>query len=99
MQGYQADIQTFAGSDAVVFGISTDPLDTNKKLAESLSLEFAILSDEDGAVAKKFDVLNAERNMAGRATFVIGKDGKIAHVETGGAAIDPAGAASACAKL
>ena len=99
MTGYQADIQTFTDSSAVVFGISTDPLDTNKKFAESLSLEFAILSDEDGAVSKKFGVLNEERNMSSRTTFVIGKDGKIAHVESGGAAIDPAGAAAACSKL
>ncbi len=98
MQGYQADIQTFTDSGAVVFGVSTDPLDTNKKFAESLSLEFAILSDEGGAVSKKFGVLN-ERNMSNRTTFVIGKDGKIAHVESGSGAIDPAGAANACSKL
>lgn len=98
MKGYQADIQTFTDSSAVVFGISTDPLETNKKFAESLSLEFAILSDEGGAVSKKFGVLN-ERNMSNRTTFVIGKDGKIAHVESGGDAIDPAGAANACSKL
>lgn len=98
MQGYQADIQTFTDSGAVVFGVSTDPLDTNKKFAESLSLEFAILSDEGGAVSKKFGVLN-ERNMSNRTTFVIGKDGKIAHVESGSGAIDPAGAAAACSKL
>ena len=98
MKGYQADIQTFTDSDSVVYGVSTDPLDTNKKFAESLSLEFAILSDEDGAVSKKFGVLN-ERNMSNRTTFVIGKDGKIAHVESGSGAIDPAGAANACSKL
>jgi peroxiredoxin Q/BCP len=98
MQGYQADIQTFTDSGAVVFGVSTDPLDTNKKFAESLSLEFAILSDEGGAVSKKFGVLN-ERNMSNRTTFVIGKDGKIAHVESGSGAIDPAGAAAACSNL
>ena len=99
MQGYQAGIQNFTDTNSVVFGISTDPLETNKKFAESLSLEFAILSDEDGAVAKKYDVLMPERKMASRATFVIGKDGKIAHVEEGVDAIDPAGAANACGKL
>ena len=98
MQGYQADIQTFTDSGAVVFGVSTDPLDTNKKFAESLSLDFAILSDEGGAVSKKFGVLN-ERNMSNCTTFVVGKDGKIAHVESGSGAIDPAGAAAACSKL
>ncbi len=98
MQGYQAGIQQFTSTDSVVFGVSTDPLDTNKKFAESLSLEFAILSDEGGAVSKSYGVLN-ERMMSNRTTFVIGKDGKIAHVESGGAAIDPAGAAAACSRL
>ena len=99
MKGYQADISTFTGSDSVVFGISTDPLNTNIEFAKSLNLDFALLSDEDGAVAKMYDVLNAERKMAGRATFVVSKDGKIAHVETGSSAVDPAGAAGACSKL
>ena len=99
MNGYQADISSFTDTDSVVFGISTDPLETNTRFAESLNLDFALLSDEDGTVAKLYDVLNAERKMAGRATFVISKEGKIAHVETGGSAIDPAGAAGACSKL
>ena len=99
MKGYQAGIQTFLDSGSVVFGVSTDPLDTNKKFAESLGLDFAILSDEGGAVSKQFEVLMAERMMSSRTTFVIGMDGKIAHVESGSGAIDPAGAAAACSKL
>lgn len=99
MKGYQAGISQFTDSSSVVYGISTDPLQRNKDFAESLSLEFALLSDEDGAVSKKFGVHNAERNMSSRTTFVVGKDGKIAHVEAGGGAIDPMGAASACSKL
>ena len=98
MKGYQADISKFTDTGSVVFGVSTDALKTNTEFAKSLDLEFAILSDEEGAVSKKFGVLN-ERNMANRTTFVIAKDGKIAHVESGGGAIDPAGAANACANL
>lgn len=98
MKGYQADISKFTEADSVVFGVSTDPLKTNTEFAESLNLEFAILSDEGGAVSKKFGILN-ERMMSNRTTFVIGKDGKIAHVESGSGAIDPAGAANACANL
>lgn len=98
MKGYQAGIQKFTSTDSVVLAISTDPLDTNKKFAESLSLEFAILSDEGGAVSKSYGVLN-ERMMSNRTTFVIGKDGKIAHVASGSDAIDPASAADACSKL
>ena len=98
MNGYQADISTFTETGSIVFGVSTDPLETNTKFAESLSLDFPILSDEGGAVSKKFGILN-ERMMANRTTFVIDKDGKIVHVESGSGAIDPAGAADACSKL
>ena len=99
MKGYQAGITQFVDSDSVVFGISTDPLDTNKEFAKSLELEFALLSDEDGAVARSFGVLMDGPNMAKRVTFVIDKEGKIAHVEEGMGAMDPAGAAGACQKL
>ena len=34
MKGYQAGISDFTGSDSVVFGISTDVLDENKRFAE-----------------------------------------------------------------
>ena len=64
MKGYQAGISQFTDSDSVVFGVSTDPLQRNKEFAESLNLEFALLSDEDGAVSKKFGIYNAERNMS-----------------------------------
>lgn len=99
MQGYQADISTFTSAGAVVFGVSTDTQQTNKEFAKSLKLDFAILSDENGSVSRKYDILMEDRKMASRATFVVDKDGKIAHVETGSAAVDPAGAANACGKL
>ena len=99
MNGYQAGISDFTDTDSVVFGISTDTVEVNTNFATSLNLEFTILSDEDGAVAKSYGVLMDGRNMAKRATFVIDKDGKIAHFEEGMGAIDPAGAASACGKL
>ena len=99
MQGYQAGISKFTDSNSVVFGVSTDDLETNKKFAESLSLEFALLSDTSGDASKKFGIYNAERNMSNRVTFVVSKNGKIEHVEAGGGAIDIAGAASACNRI
>ncbi len=99
MKGYQAGIAQFIDADAVVFGISTDTLEVNKDFAESLDLEFALLSDEDGAVAKSYGVLMDGRNFAKRATFVIDREGKIAHFEEGMGAMDPAGAAGACSGL
>ena len=99
MKGYQSGISDFTSTDSVVFGISTDALEINKDFAESLELEFALLSDVDGAVAKEYGVLMDGRNFAKRATFVIDKEGKIAYFEEGMGAMDPVGAAGACGKL
>jgi peroxiredoxin Q/BCP len=99
MQGYQAGIAKFTGADTVVFGISTDDLETNTRFAKELKLEFALLSDTSGEAAKGYGIHNAERNIASRSTFVVDKSGKIAHVEEGSGAIDIAGAASACSRL
>jgi len=99
MKGYQAGISQFTDSSSVVFGISTDDLETNTRFAKELKLEFALLSDTSGAAAKSYGIHNAERNMASRSTFVVDKTGKISHVEEGSGAIDIAGAASACGRL
>jgi len=78
--------------------VSTDPLETNKKFADSLRLGFAILSDEGGEVSRKYDVLN-DQMISDRTTFVIGKDGIVKYVEIGSSALDPAGATRACSLL
>jgi len=72
-----AEIKKF---DAAYFTASVDDSEQNKKFAESLSLDYAILSDPSKEAAKAFGVLNA-RGMANRWTFFIGKDGKIAHID------------------
>jgi peroxiredoxin Q/BCP len=99
MKGYQSGIAQFTETDSVVFGVSTDPVATNTEFAQSLDLDFALLSDEDGSVAAAYGVLMAGGKMASRTTFVVGTDGKIAYVESGMGAMDPAGAAGACSKL
>ena len=99
MKAYQAGIAKFTGSDSVVFGISTDDIETSKKFAESLNLEFALLSDPKGEASKSYGVYNAENNFSNRTTFVVDKQGKVAHVESGGGAIEIAGAANACSRL
>jgi len=99
MKGYQAGISEFDSSDAVVFGISTDPIERNKEFAEALELQFSLLSDTDGAVAAAYGVHLAGPNMASRTTFVIDKSGSIANVFTGADAMDPNAAAGACGNL
>ena len=73
-----------------------DSREKNKAFAESLGVTFPILSDEDKSVSRAYDVLIPIIGWANRVTFVIDKQGVIREVIKGGAAIDPAGALSAC---
>lgn len=98
MNAFQSGLAKFSDTDSVIVGISVDDIETNTKFAESLNLEFALLSDADRKASKAFGVLN-ERNMSNRTTFVIDKKGVIQDVITGSDAIAIDGAASACSRL
>jgi peroxiredoxin Q/BCP len=64
------------------FGASVDTPEDNKRFAEELGLDFALLSDPGKQVATAYGVVGADRPVARRWTFYIGIDGKILHVET-----------------
>ncbi|HEX6388562.1 MAG TPA: thioredoxin-dependent thiol peroxidase [Solirubrobacteraceae bacterium] len=72
--------------NAVVIGVSPDPVKKVKKFHEKYDMNFTLLADEDHAVAESYGVW-AEKSMYGRtywgnlrATFVIDPDGTITHV-------------------
>jgi len=72
--------------DAVVLGISPDPVKPIAKFADKFDLGFPLLSDEDHAVAEAYGVW-VEKSMYGRkyfgnerTTFVIGPDGVLTHI-------------------
>ena len=67
--------------DVAYFAASCDTPEVNAKFAKSLKLDYAILSDPEAAVAKKFGVVTAKRKLPFRWTFFIGKDGKILHID------------------
>lgn len=52
-----------------------------KAFAESLELDYPILSDEEKEVSKAYGVLMKGRGMAGRVTIYIGADGVIKHID------------------
>lgn len=73
-------------ANAVVLGISPDPVAKVKKFHEKEGLNFALLADEGHHVADAYGVW-AEKSMYGktyfgneRTTFVIDPDGKVAQV-------------------
>ena len=72
----------------VVLGISPDPAKRLKKFEERDELNFTLLSDEDHAVADQFGVWGLKKFMGReydgihRMTFIIDKEGNIAHTMT-----------------
>jgi thioredoxin-dependent peroxiredoxin len=66
--------------DVAYFMASVDPLEENKKFAESEKADFPLLSDADKSIAAKYGVLSA-RGVANRWTFYIDKNGRIAHID------------------
>lgn len=100
MQAYQAGFTQFQDSNAQVFGISTDPLPSLRHWAdEHLKTPVPLVSDFMRKVTKDYGILNAERGVASRTTFVVDRDGKIQHIDESNAAIDISGAATACSRL
>jgi thioredoxin-dependent peroxiredoxin len=73
--------QDFSAADAVVLGVSPDPVKAIKKFSEKQHLNFELLADEDHEVAEAYGVW-VEKSMYGktywgakRATFIIDEDG------------------------
>ena len=58
-------------------------METNTKFAQSLELDYPILSDPEKSTAKAYEVVNESRPVPFRWTFYIGKDGKILHIDKG----------------
>jgi peroxiredoxin Q/BCP len=63
------------------FTASCDPAQRNKEFAESLGLDYPILSDPGKDVAKAYGVVDANRPNPQRWTFYIGKDGKVLYID------------------
>jgi peroxiredoxin Q/BCP len=76
----------YEAANAVVVGVSPDPVKKVKKFHEKYDMNFTLLADEDHAVAESYGVW-AEKSMYGRtywgnlrATFVIDEEGVVRHV-------------------
>jgi len=64
-----------------LFAASCDTLEQNKKFAASLDLDYPILSDPEGLVARAYGVTTTLVAYPHRWTFIIGADRKILHVD------------------
>jgi peroxiredoxin Q/BCP len=73
----------FASAGAKVVGVSRDPMKKHEKFIDKYGLKVPLASDEDGRISDAFGTW-VEKSMYGRkymgmerATFLIGKDGKV----------------------
>jgi peroxiredoxin Q/BCP len=77
--------------DVAFFAASCDDLETNTKFAQSLEIDYPILSDPDAEVASAYGVASGSSKFAKRWTFYIGADGTILHIDM---SVDPSSAGS-----
>ena len=79
--GFRDRIEELKKSRVQVFGVSFDSAASHKKFIEKNQLNFPLLVDENGKIADAFGARRAPgQDSARRVSFLIGFDGKIAHV-------------------
>lgn len=81
---FRDQYQEFADLNAVILGISPDPIERHQKFVEKYSLPFLLLADTDHQTAEAYGVWKLKKNFGKeymgieRSTFVVDKDGKVA---------------------
>ena len=90
----------FREANTQVLGISVDSFGSQKECAKQNGVEFPLLSDfPKRDVSRAYGILDEERGIAIRTTFVVDKQGKITSIEQGNSAINVTGALTACDAL
>ncbi|MDN3017700.1 thioredoxin-dependent thiol peroxidase [Paenibacillus sp. BSR1-1] len=80
---FRDQYQEFNDVNAIILGISPDPVDRHQKFVEKYGLPFLLLADTDHKVAEAYDVWKLKKNFGKeymgieRSTFIIDKDGKV----------------------
>ncbi|WLR51277.1 thioredoxin-dependent thiol peroxidase [Bacillus tianshenii] len=75
--------ESFGELDAVILGVSPDPIDRHHKFIEKHDLPFLLLADEDHKLAEEYGVWQLKKNFGKeymgivRSTFIIDKEGNL----------------------
>ena len=96
MKSFQAQLAKLEAADTQVLGVSMDSPFSNKAWADSIGVTFPLLSDWGGVTTRKYGLYNSTYKAARRATFLIGKDGKVLEVHLDKQAVDPHNVVEAC---
>ncbi len=80
-QDFRDAIEDFNNASTVILGVSQDPMASHEKFKAKQSMPFELLSDEEGAMCKAYDVIKLKK-MYGkeflgieRSTFLIDANG------------------------
>jgi peroxiredoxin Q/BCP len=84
--GFRDNIGELKQSNVEVIGVSFDSSESHLQFITKYNLPFPLLADTDGKIADAYGVRMPDKNMARRVSFLIGLDGKIAHVTDSGKA-------------
>jgi peroxiredoxin Q/BCP len=79
---FRDNYKLYEDRGAVVIGVSLDSVESHSKFSQKYNLPFAILSDKSKEVARAYGALGIGGLLAKRWTFIINKEGKIAHIFT-----------------
>lgn len=98
MKAFQQHLESLESADTQVVGVSVDSPFANKAWADQIGAKFPIASDffNDDATIKEYGLYNEKNHVSRRASFLIGKDGKIEEMQVDSAAIDPTQIVTAC---
>lgn len=77
---FRDSYEVFTDAGAEVIGISSDSSASHKQFASQYHLPFVLLSDEGGAVRKRYKVPASLGLIPGRVTYVIDAQGVVRHI-------------------
>lgn len=81
---FRDQYENFSDVNAVIIGVSPDPIEKHHKFIEKHSLPFLLLADVDNKVAEEYEVWKLKKNFGKeymgieRSTFIIDQEGNIA---------------------
>jgi len=78
--GFRDRMGDLQKDNVVVIGVSYDSAGSHKAFAAKYNLNFTLLADPQGKIVDTYGTKMDGMNMSKRVSFLIGLDGKIAHV-------------------
>lgn len=80
---FRDQYENFTGLDAVILGVSPDPVERHEKFIEKHGLPFLLLADEENKAAEVYGVWQLKKNFGKeymgivRSTFILDKEGRL----------------------